>query len=267
MWKTKEAQPLNAANLAALFNNEIPAIRIPGFATPDECRHFADAAQQFIMRPVRGDTSVGQAAFAAQVIEHLGMTQAEYKRRGPAEYFEEAKRASAETAKVYALSFDPRERLIAQLRPSAGGKPVEFAAEPDGRRYFVGIIRRSNAGLALHADFAPYQAPGYMVDRADAQLAWNFYAEVPEHGGITTLYDAPWRWTRSRPGEVGENYPLPSATVDGAQSFAYQPKVGDFWLFNTRNPHNVSRVEGTGNRIAVACFIGHLPEGKLALWS
>lgn len=266
MWRTDEAQALEAANLTALFANEIPAIRIPGFATAGECARFAAATRRFQMKAVVGDTQVGQPAFAAQRIDHLGMTQAEYKRRGPAAYFEEAKRATAETAGVYALSFDPRERLIERLRPHFAG-PIAHAEEPDGRRYFVGIIRKSNDGLALHADFAPYQAPGYMVDRVDAQLAWNFYAETPERGGITTLHDAPWTWTRRRPGEVGENYPLPADAVAGAKTFSYQPKAGEAWLFNTRNPHKVSGVESAGDRIAVACFVGRLPEGRLALWS
>lgn len=266
MWRTEEAQPLNAESLAALFANEIPAIRIANFASPEECARFAEVTRRFTMKAVVGDTTIGQSAFAEQVIEHLGMTQAEYKRRGAAAYFEEAKRASAETAEVYRLSFDPRERLVARLRPLAGA-PVDYAVEPDGRRYFVGIIRRSNAGLALHADFAPYQAPGYTVDRVDAQLAWNFYAETAARGGITSLHDAPWRWTRSRPGEVAENYPLPAEAVAGAQIFTYRPKAGEAWLFNTRNPHKVSPVEGEGDRIAVACFVGRLPEGGLTLWS
>ena len=266
MWGTSEAQALSADALAALFANEIPAIRIAGFAGADECERFAAAAKRFQMRAVVGDTEVGQPAFAAQRIDHLGMTQAEYKRREPAAYFEQAKRASAETEKVYAQSFDPRERLVERLRPHFDG-PIGQAAEPDGRLYFVGIIRRSNDGLALHADFAPYQAPGYMVERVDAQLAWNFYAETPAEGGITTLHDAPWTWTRSRPGEVGENYPLPAEAVAGAPTFSYQPKAGEAWLFNTRNPHKVSGVEGPGDRLAVACFVGRLPEGRLALWS
>ena len=266
MWRTSEAQALSANTLAALFDNEIPAIRIPGFASAEECARFAAAAKRFQMKPVVGDTEVGQPAFAAQRIDHLGMTQAEYKRRGPAAYFEQAKRASAETAGVYALSFDPVERLRALLAAHFAGD-VALAVEPDGRRYFAGIVRKSNEGLALHADFAPYQAPGYMVDRVDAQLAWNFYAETPAEGGMTTLHDAPWRWARSRPGEVGENYPLPAEAVAGAATFSYRPKAGEAWLFNTRNPHKVSAVEGAGDRLAVACFVGRLPEGRLALWS
>lgn len=266
MWRTNQAQALGAATLAALFDNEIPAIRIANFASAEECAQFAAATRRFQMKAVVGDTETGQPAFAAQRIDHLGMTQAEYKRRGPEAYFEEAKRAGAQTAAVYALSFDPRERLIARLRDCHDGA-VGLAIEPDGRRYFAGIIRKSNRGLALHADFAPYQAPGYMVDRVDAQLAWNFYVETPAEGGITTLHDAPWQWTRTRPGEVGENYPLPEAAVAGAQTFSYQPKAGEAWLFNTRNPHEVSAVRSEGDRIAVACFVGRLPEGRLALWS
>ena len=266
MWDTREARPLDAAALAALFDNRIPAIRIPDFASANECARFAEATRRFQMKAVVGDTGVGQPAFAAQRIDHLGMTQAEYKRRGLDAYFEEAERASAQTAAVYALSFDPRERLIARLRDCHAGA-VALAVEPDGRRYFAGIIRKSNQGLALHADFAPYQAPGYMVDQVDAQLAWNFYAETPAEGGITTLHDAPWRWSRTRPGEVGENYPLPETAVAGAQTFSYQPRAGEAWLFNTRNPHKVSAVRSEGDRIAVACFVGRLPEGRLALWS
>ena len=266
MWKTREPQPLNRVTLAALFANEIPAIRIAGFADAEECARFAEATRRFQMKAVVGDTPTGQPAFAAQRIDHLGMTQAEYKRRGPAAYFERAKHASAETAQVYALSFNPLDRLIARLRAHVAGD-VALAVEPDGRRYFAGIIRKSNQGLSLHADFGPYQAPGYMVDRVDAQLAWNFYAETPSRGGITTLHDAPWTWTRSSPGEVAENYPLPDESVAGAQTFEYQPKAGEAWLFNTRNPHKVSAVEAQGDRLAVACFVGQLPEGRLVLWS
>ena len=35
-------------------------------------------------------------------------------------------------------------------------------------------------------------------------------AEAPLEGGVTTLHDAIWTWTRSQPGEIAENYPLPA---------------------------------------------------------
>ena len=267
MWTTNEPQTLNRASLKALFDNTIPAIRIPAFATGEECRRFADATGQHTMKPVVGDTDVGQAAFAAQRIDHLGMTQAAFKRRGPDAYFAAATKATTETNSIYAQSFNPLDRLIGLLASNNSGR-VERAVERDGRPYFVGIIRKSNEGLALHADFAPYQAPGYSVDDIDAQLAWNFYATAPEVGGVTTLHDAPWTWTRSRPGEVGENYPLPKDAVAGAATFSYRPVPGEAWLFNSRNPHIVSPPgPSAGDRLAVACFVGRAPDGRLLLWS
>ena len=267
MWKTNEPQALSRESLKDLFDNSIPAIRIQAFATGDECCRFAESAGQHTMKPVVGDTDVGQAAFAVQRIDHLGMTQAAFKRRGPEAYFTAVTKATAETAAVYAQSFNPLDRLIGLLASNNDGR-VDRAVEPDGRPYFVGIIRKSNEGLALHADFAPYQAPGYSVDSIDAQLAWNFYAAAPEVGGVTTLHDAPWTWTRSRPGEVGENYPLPNEAVAGARTFSYRPAAGEAWLFNSRNPHLVSPPgPASGDRLAVACFVGRYPDGRLTLWS
>ncbi len=267
MWTTNEPQKLDRASLVALFANEIPAIRIQAFASSEECRTFAEASSRYTMRPVVGDTNVGQAAFSAQRIDHLGMTQAAYKRRGPDAYFAAAEQAIAETAAVYEQSFNPLDRLLGLLASINDGQ-VDFAIEPDGRPYFVGIIRKSNEGLALHADFAPYQAPGYAVEGVEAQLAWNFYAAAPEEGGETTLHDAPWTWTRSRPGEIGENYPLPHEAVAGARTFSYRPAAGEVWLFNSRNPHLVSPPgPASGDRLAVACFVGRYPDGRLTLWS
>jgi hypothetical protein len=267
MWTSDQPAELNAASLAALFANEIPAIRVPAFATAQECESFAAATRPFTMKPVVGDTQTGQIAFAAQRIDHLGMTQAAYKTRGPEAYFAAARQAIAETDAVFARSFNPLDRLMTMLR-AQHPSDVAIAVEPDGRRYFAGIIRKSNEGLALHADFAPYQAPDYMVDCVAAQLAWNFYAEVPPVGGVTTLHDALWTWNRSRTGEVAENYPLPMESVAGARTYAYQPKAGEAWFFNSRNPHRVSPpATSTADRLAVACFIGRLPDGRLTLWS
>ena len=266
-WKTCAAQPLCAQSLAALFANELPAIRIPQFATAAECAAFAAAAKQFAMRPVKGDTAHGAASFDTQQIMHLGMTQASYKRRGVQAYFDDAVIARAETARVIERSFDPVARLIALLDGNVEGT-VDTAREPDGSRYFAGIIRNANNGLALHADFAPYQAPLFAVSAVDTQLAWNFYAETPAEGGVTTLHNAPWTWTRSSPGEVAENYPLDASLVAGAQTWSYQPSAGEAVLFNTRNPHVVTPVVANGcDRLAMAAFVGRLPDGELVVWS
>ena len=242
-WTSDDARPLSAESLRALFDNEIPAIRIPAFATPGECRAFADAMRRCTPRVVKGATTHSVPAFAGQPIVFIGLTQYEFKYRPLADYLDAAEASRAEVAPVLAAAFDPVEQLMARLAPLADGE-VSIAQDPDGRDYSSTIIRNSNAGLSLHADFAPYQAPRLTVSACNAQLAWNFYAEVPAGpGGHTTLHNAPWQWQRGTADEIAENYPLDPADVVGAESFTFRPEEGEVVLFNSRNPHQVFRVE------------------------
>ena len=268
-WRTREAQALTADNLEALFRNEIPAIRIPSFATPAECGAFADGLRQCDLHVVKGATDHSSPSFEAQKIAFIGLTQYEFKYRPIEDYLDAADTARAEVAPVFEAAFDPVERLMACLRDITDTR-VEIAGDPGGRRYSATIIRSSNEGLALHADFAPYQAPQLTVTECVAQLAWNFYAEVPESaGGHTIVHNSPWTWERSCDGEIAENYPLSYAEVEGAETFTFLPCEGEIVMFNSRNPHEVIPVvDAKGkDRIAMATFIGRMPNGDLRLWS
>jgi hypothetical protein len=268
-WKVDEAQPLSADSLDALFENRIPAIRITNFATPPECRAFAKALRQCDLRVVKGATGHSAPAFEAQRISFIGLTQYEFKYRPMEDYLDAADSARAEVAPVFQAAFDPVERLMGRLRGLLDGS-VEIARDPGGRLYSATIIRSSNEGLTLHADFAPYQAPQLTVTTCTAQLAWNFYAEVPDSdGGHTTLHNQPWTWNRRQEGEVAENYPLAREQVEGAETFTFKPREGEIVIFNSRNPHEVVPVADANgkDRIAMATFIGRMPNGDLRLWS
>ena len=268
-WRSSDAQPLSAENLDNLFSNKIPAIRIPAFATPDECRDFASGLRQCELRVVKGATDHAAPSFEAQKIAFIGLTQFEFKYRPVEDYLDAADAARAEVAPVFVGSFDPVERLMERLRGCVENN-VAVACDPGGRAYSATIIRSSNEGLALHADFASYQAPQLTVSDCTAQLAWNFYAEVPPgEGGHTTLHNNPWTWQRTRDDEIAENYPLPREAVAGAETFTFRPQEGEVILFNSRNPHEVipvARPNGK-DRIAMATFIGRKPNGDLRLWS
>lgn len=268
-WKINDVQPLSAESLEALFDNRIPAIRIAGFATPAECRAFANALRACDLKVVKGATEHSAPAFEAQRIAYIGLTQYEFKYKPIETYLDAADTARAEVAPVFDKSFDPVARLMDRLRGLVEGS-VEIARDPGGRLYSATIIRSSNEGLTLHADFAPYQAPQLTVTTCTAQLAWNFYAEVPDsEGGHTTLHNRPWTWTRRQDGEIAENYPLAREQVEGAETFTFKPREGEIIIFNSRNPHEVIPVvDAKGkDRIAMATFIGRMPSGDLRLWS
>ena len=268
-WKSDEAQPLTATSLDDLFSNRIPAIRIPDFASALECRNFSAGLRRCELHVVKGATGYSAPSFQAQKISYVGLTQFEFKYRPISDYLDAAEVASAEVAPVFANAFNPLERLMGLLR---GCVPTDVGVARDlgGRPYSATIIRSSNDGLALHADFAAYQAPQLTVADCTAQLAWNFYAEVPDgRGGNTKLHNSPWAWQRNHDDDIAENYPLPRHAVDGAQTFTFRPKEGDVVIFNSRNPHEVLPVENPNgkDRIAMATFIGRKPNGDLHLWS
>ena len=268
-WTVNKAQPLSAESLDALFDNRIPAIRISNFAATAECRAFADGLRQCDLKVVKGATDLSAPAFEAQRISFIGLTQYEFKYKPIGIYLDAADDARAEVAPVFEKSFDPVERLMGRLR-GLDDRSVEIARDPGGRLYSATIIRSSNEGLTLHADYAPYQAPQLTVTTCTAQLAWNFYAEIPNsEGGHTTLHNSPWTWTRRQEGEIAENYPLARDQVEGAETFTFKPCEGEVIIFNSRNPHEVIPITaGKGkDRISMATFIGRMPTCDLRLWS
>lgn len=163
-WTSLREHSLTRESLEALLNNKIPAIRIKGFATTEECTAFTQSAKQGNIKYYN----------VAKRIGYIGMAQYEYRWDRPkSDYFDAVKLANADLAEVTARAFDPVQRLIDTLSAVYPHK-VGAAEEPGMGRYFAGIIRLASEGVDLHADFAPFNTPDYSIRDIDAQLGWNF---------------------------------------------------------------------------------------------
>lgn len=93
-------------------------------------------------------------------------------------------------------------------------------------------------------------------------------------GGATTLYDLQWT-----PGALEfrdpKSYGYDEELVRGRQKATFRPEVGDLYLFNSRNMHEVAPVDPDWKtpRIALASFMGFLPgevtggRPRLMFWS
>ena len=254
-WQTKAERPLTRDSLDAVFDNEIPVVRIKGFCTADECRAFSAAITKGRMQTYR-----------LAPVGYIGMAQVEYRwGHQKSEYFEAAARAWQDWHDIVDSAWDPLARLIKVLS-ELSGVPVEVAEEPGFGRLFAGIIRRSSQGIGRHADYAPFNAPDYRTGKIDAQLAWNLFLEVPGSAGETTLYNRPWI-AEVRPGEEPPmSYGLSDEMIAGAASARYAAGAGDVVIFNSRNPHEVSPGKG-GERLQIGSFIGRQSDGSLVLWS
>jgi hypothetical protein len=255
-WRAAREFSLSRAALEALLANEIPAIRMSGFATAAECAGFAAAMRTGARKAYGVDRRIG----------YIGMAQYEYRwGRTKADYFAAVPEAYADQRDVFKRSFDPLRRFMDALGehwPAA----VEIARDPEGP-YFAGIIRFASGGIGLHADFAPFNMPGYGVAACDAQLAWNLFVEAPTAGGVTTIRNVPWTPAMTD-GEPPPSYGLGPEAADG-ETFAYAPAVGDVVIFNSRNPHEVSPgmpAEGPG-RLQIGSFVGRMPDRRLVLFA
>lgn len=256
-WTDIREHELTQDNLRRLLDNDIPAIRIRAFATPDECAAFAAAAKQGNMQYYNVSDRIG----------YIGLAQYQYRwNHTKEEFLNDADKAQADVEAVFSRSFDPLQRFITLLQavwPQSVGRAME-----DDRPYFAGIIRSTSDKIDLHVDWAPINSPHYSIGAIDGQLGWNFFAEELESGGHTSVYNNPWDPPRVS-GEIPQSYGLDRSLTEGVPHFVYRATAGDVVIFNTRNPHEIA--PGTarpgGSRVSIGSFIGRMPDNSLVLWA
>ena len=264
-WRSKAEAELGAENLRALFDNEIPAIRIKGFATADECRRLAAAVTEAEQHPIVFASKAGEA-LSKPKIGYIGIFQHFYRHKDKSAYFADVARAQAQLRAIFVRAFDPIARMQDLLGAHVRGS-VALADEGEGYgRYYAGIIRTMTVGADLHCDYHPYYARPYRIGRIDAQIGWNIYASGRGGGGELVFYNNPWT-PEIRGDEIPESFPLPRSSTEGAERFVIEITAGDVVLFNTRNPHEILPSKGDEPRISLGTFLGRLPEGDLLMWS
>lgn len=256
-WTSAQEYELTEENLRLLLDNKIPAIRIRGFATSEECTRFAAAAKQGNMQYYNVSDRIG----------YIGLAQYQYRwTKTKQEFLDDTVKAQADVQAVFNESFDALSRLMERLR-AVWPHPVELANE-GGREYFAGIIRSTSDKIDLHVDWAPVNSPDYVIGAIDAQLGWNFFAEELESGGHTTVHNNPWD-PEVVPGEIPKSYGLDRALIKGAPNFVYRATTGDVVIFNTRNPHEIApgTAKPDGSRVSIGSFVGRMPDNRLVLWA
>lgn len=173
-------------------------------------------------------------------------------------------------------------RVISTLAALVPEWDVAVASEGDGKEYFSGIFRCINLGTPIHCDWCPYDCntEDWILNRITNQAVFNLYISPISSGG-TTLYDVQWTPEALRyrdPASYGYHADL----VEGRKKCLFEPEIGDLFIFNSRNMHEVRPItEGykAPGRVGLASFMGVLPpqeeeagpggEGrtKLMFWS
>jgi hypothetical protein len=259
MWDACAEHALSTETLAALFDNRIPAIRLEAFASGIECGAFIDGLEKVRLSYYR---------HLDPPVAYVGLSQGDHREAHQKdEYFRAVSSASRDLEKVYSNSFNPTERLISVLGPLLPGD-LSIATEPAFGPYCHAIIRLMSTNFMLHADFAPFNAPGYEISKIDSQLTWNLFLTAPGGGGVTTIYETPWE-PNAFLGGLPVSYGLPETTVLGKRSLSYRGRAGDVVIFNSRNLHRVmlGDLQTEEKRIQIGSFLGRTTNGDVVVWS
>lgn len=250
MWTTTEIPTLDLAGFSALVEGRLPAVRIPDFASLDECSALS---RQLLTDSLRTHT--------IPAVVRLGISQYQQgicdSKDG---YFAQAAELRSGFSRMFADSFDPLTRFTEHLRST--GVDTGIMHEPDGRAYWAGSGKLRTGDSPLHVDFAPQDSPGWAVEEATAQLAWNLYLETSD-GGYLQVWDR--RWERGLDvHQSDKTYAFDPSVVDDATALEVIPVVGDIVVVNSRYFHAVTR---TSHRLSFGSFISVFADGSARLWS
>jgi hypothetical protein len=254
-WCIEEAEHLEISSLLALFHDEIAAIRIPCFLSPNACQVMIQKIYQHNVERYSDDPEMSRVGITQGEHMHekdLYFLYANDERRFQEDIFEESR----------AVLF----LVIHALRKIWQGN-VDIAVEEGTHQlYFAGLIR-SIRRTKLHFDWAPHDAKNWTIGRISAQIAWNAYLQSSERGGTTRVYHHLWQNEDERYREQ-ESYAYHPSLVLEDEYVEIYPHPGDLVLFNSRNYHEVERTEGDKPRLSVSSFVGLLPsKQQLLLWS
>jgi hypothetical protein len=257
---THATSELTIETLQDIIDGNTAAIRIPAFASVDECKDMCAAAKTADVERRDASTSPMQL-IGANFSNHHGATKQEY--------FALARAAARDLGTITRASFDPVTRVIEALRRAWPGSVQVAEEDSDGTRYFAGCIKSRSQNSAVHFDYVPLLAPDYRIGAIREQLAWNVYLAMPQDSGETTLYAKPVPHKRSPSTVPGKLNFIDPEFVRDAPSFTFRPMVGELAIFNSRFPHQISvSVDSPSDqRMQIGGFAGVMPNGELVLWS
>ncbi|KAK4219694.1 hypothetical protein QBC37DRAFT_409552 [Rhypophila decipiens] len=309
-WKTTNPVSLTRESFLDLIYGRTPLIKEAQFISKDQSQavyeHLGPRFSPYLHATGPPVSKVGVAQF-----EFQAQSQEDFKNRSG----NEKQRYFNEVAKVRSLHDELAttvpglngeniwKKVIAAIQPLVPEWDVCLANEAfsspspssttnlQETEYFSGIIRKINAGVPIHCDWAPYDTltESWILSKITHQAVFNLYLSPFTRGGSTTVFDVQWSPDALQYRDPS-SYGYFEELVKGQKQTTFQPEMGDLYFFNSRNMHTVAPLEevntlnGEGKvqdaqqqnfvpRMAMASFIGLLPaevtggKPKLMFWS
>lgn len=132
-WQTLGDVPLTATSLDDLFQNRIPAVRVRGFASGQECAQLTSIIENY------GKFEGYSYEPTAATVQKIGTAQCEFKYKPKAEYFKKNEKVAFLHQKMRELAFSPLDRVMSVLR-QVSTSSVSIAREENHGDYFAGVM-------------------------------------------------------------------------------------------------------------------------------
>ena len=163
---------------------------------------------------------------------------------------------------MFARSFDPVARLIAELRRLE--LDADLMTEPGFGAYWAGSGKLRNGATPIHVDFAPQDSAGWAVGATRVQLAWNVYLDNPGAGGDLLVWERRWSPEDDGTHQVEGEYYYRPEVVHGARRVEVPVTIGDVVFVNSSVYHAVADAR---RRVAFGSFISIFDDGRFRLWA
>lgn len=257
-WFVNRERGFSRSHLLDLFAGEIPCIRIPRFASAEDCAR--------IVKAVKENAEFKGYSFqpTAPNILKVGPAQCEFGNQEKGDYFALARESEPVLQKIKRAAFSPLEQVMGLVSIAAHAKTS--IADEGGvyGKYFAGVLRNISQGALLHMDFAPQDAKSWALEDVREQLTWNLYLQAPVSGGEAVVYSKQWDPTDEKY-RVPTSYHYSDKAVEHAEHHTIPFVQGDLVIFNSRNFHRVK--DSIGERLTMSSFFGKKPNGEIVFWS
>lgn len=288
-WKPDiKEEPLTRQSFLDMLDGKIPTIKEPQFVSREVAQKLEDAFSSQL-KPYLHSTGPTLLRAGVAQFEFQALSEADLQNRTDdmmERYFLEAEKNRHLRKTMEEISgHNPWQAVIDRLQSILPDFDVGVAEEGPGKKYFSGILRAINDSTPIHCDWSPYdnRTEDWIIKHVTKQGVFNLYL-TSFTGGRTELHDVQWTPDAVRFRDP-ESYGYSAAIIEGRAKGVLQPQVGDLYLFNSRNMHQVFPVEreedqsqenlvdGRRQRLTLSSFFGVLPaknageKPKLILWS
>ncbi|KAI1186302.1 hypothetical protein F5B17DRAFT_431697 [Nemania serpens] len=283
-WKRDTAVPLTKENLLDLLYGYTPTIREAGFLTQAECFEFEKELSPKLT-PYKHNTGPLLQKVGIAQFEYQAQAEVDFKNRTneKEQYFQDAEQwQSLHAGLEEKTGVNAWEKVVNRLREILPDFDIVRASEGPGKTYFSGIFRALNDATHVHCDWSPYDSltEDWIINQVTYQIVFNLYL-APVKGGNTFVHDVQWSEECLKFRDPA-SYGYHREVTHGRGKSIVVPHQGDLCFFNSRNMHEVEKVEVSPSpelglpyrpRLTLSSFLGLLPKEKtggrpcLIMWS